>query len=93
MLEWPHAKVGDRVRCTLGDSVLVGRVTQNSPKGISVRPDGAIENNRVRPPWAVVITEAFSTPPSDEDGALMFGASGAVYKKTPEGWIEIDKLQ
>ena len=81
-------KVGDRVRCTLGESVVVGVVLYEGIRGLFVNPDGwgpaffVVENDG----WTVEILPPPAPPLPEIDGTVVLDGSGFAWQRKGDLW-------
>lgn len=80
-------KVGDRVRCTLGESVLVGVVGSMSGDSIALNVPGQGRLDAWISPhtWTVEVA-APALPPEPPSGTIMRTASGGVLQRIGDYW-------
>ena len=77
-------KIGDRVRVTCGESVVVGTVTDAWSRGVTVLPDGYTETNCFAlDGWTV---EVLSPPIPDVVGTIVRDADGDAWQRDEDGW-------
>jgi hypothetical protein len=83
----PTPKVGDRVRCTLGESVLVGEVTYLSTDASMLRVDinGNVPGYLIR--WGDWTVKVLHPPVPDVEGVVVLDRDGDPWVRKPEGWI------
>ena len=81
-------KVGDRVRCTLGEMVVVGVVTFVWEDGLTVKPDGCLSS------FYVVLADGWNveilTPPPptlpEIDGTVVLDVDGDAWQRKGDYW-------
>lgn len=84
---------GDRVRCTLGESVIVGTVSNDSAypgmgaHGFYLDPDGCDGSIWIKPPWSVEKIEP-ELPPEPPVGTVLRGKNDGLvwYCREEGGW-------
>ena len=77
-------KVGDRVRGTCNDSVIVGTVSYVYPKSVSVAPDG--DDNLYYLVDGVWTVEVIPAPIPDVVGAIVRDKDGDAWQRCEDGW-------
>jgi hypothetical protein len=80
-------KQGDRVRCTLGESVVVGTFSRHLSGGsFSVLPDGAqnLRNVFNAEVWTI---EVLRPPVPDVVGTIVRDRFGMAWQRVAAGWV------
>ena len=76
-------KVGDRVRATCGESVIVGTVADVVPQAIGVRSDGSTRSTVIFDDWTV---EVLAPPIPDVVGTVVLDTDGDAWQRNDEFW-------
>jgi hypothetical protein len=85
-------KQGDRVRCTLGESVVVGTFSRHFSDGsFSVLPDGAQNlRNIFGSAWTV---EVLRPPVPDVEGTIVRDRFGTAWQRLAAGWRPVGGIR
>ena len=81
-----HPKVGDRVRCTLGESVLVGEVLESYISSLAVRADGDDDECDTRVYLERWTVEVLPPPIPDTIGTIVADRNGMAWERYERGW-------
>ena len=77
------AKVGDRVRATCGESVIVGTVDDVYDDGVSITINGDRSRYLTSDPWTV---EVLAPPIPDVVGTVVLDTDGDAWQRNDEFW-------
>ena len=82
-------KVGDRVRATCGESVIVGTVSSVYPRGISVDVDGD-EHRYYMVDGMSWTVEVVAPPIPNVAGTIVRDRNGEAWQRRAHGWYMAD---
>ena len=85
-----NIKVGDRVRATCGESVIIGTVTGlHPPDDVQVQPDGYTQSNLLN--CAGWTTQVIAPLIPDVVGTIVRDADGDAWQRASSGWLVISE--
>ena len=88
-LDVSNVKVGDRVRATCGESVIVGEVTGRGDFGITVNVEGT-DGHKHWMPTSVWNVEAIAPPIPDIVGTIVRDKNDEAWQRHEVGWYPAD---